>query len=159
MASCSSPGSSEPHVSLDRHSGPKAPQELVIDTKTLAATIATIAEEKKGVDLAVYEVADTIKVADYFVVVTGTSRPHVRALYEDIHHRLKRLGERHSRAEGADLGWWVLLDYSDVVVHIQQEEARDYYGLDGLYGDCPKMDWKAIEVTETGALQDAEPTL
>lgn len=125
----------------------------VIDSKTLAATVAKIAEEKKGVDLAVYDVADTIKVADYFVVVTGTSRPHVRALYEDIHHRLKRLGEGHSRAEGADLGWWVLLDYSDVVVHIQQEEARGYYGLDDLYGDCDKLEWESIPVTETGALE------
>ena len=111
-------------------------------------------EEKKGVDLVVYDVAETIKVADYFVVVTGTSRPHVRAMYEDVHHRLKRLGERHSRAEGADLGWWVLIDYSDVVVHIQQDEARDYYGLDDLYGDCPKLDWQAVEVTDTGALPE-----
>ncbi|MGB0332843.1 MAG: RsfS/YbeB/iojap family protein, partial [Planctomycetota bacterium] len=56
-------------------------------------------EEKKGVDLVVYDVGDAIKVADYFVVVTGTSRPYVRAMYEDVHHRLKRLGEVHSRAE------------------------------------------------------------
>ena len=113
-------------------------------------------EEKKGVDLVVDDVAETIKVADYFVVVTGTSRPHVRAMYEDVHHRLKRLGERHSRAEGADLGWWVLVDYSDVVVHIQQDEARDYYGLDNLYGDCPKLDWESVSVTDTGALADTE---
>lgn len=112
-------------------------------------------EEKKGVELVIYDVADTIKVADYFVVVTGTSRPHVRAMYEEIHHRLKRLGERQGRAEGADLGWWVLIDYSDVVVHIQQEEARDYYALDDLYGDCPKLDWSTIPVTDTGALADA----
>lgn len=113
-------------------------------------------DEKKGVDLVVYDVADAIKVADYFVVVTGTSRPHVRAMYEDVHHRLKRLGETHSRAEGADLGWWVLLDYADVVVHIQQEEAREYYGLDDLYGDCSNLDWKSVSVTDTGALADAE---
>ncbi len=113
-------------------------------------------EEKKGVDLVVYDVSDAIKVADYFVVVTGTSRPHVRAMYEDVHHRLKRLGEIHSRAEGADLGWWVLVDYSDVVVHIQQDEAREYYGLDDLYGDCPKLDWESVAVTETGALTDAD---
>jgi ribosome-associated protein len=49
----------------------------------------------------------------------------------------------------------VLLDYGDVVVHIQQDEARDYYGLDDLYGDCAKLDWQAIEVTDTGVLADA----
>ena len=146
MVSSSSPGSSDPLVSQG------AP---AIDTKTIAATIAKIVEEKKGLDIVVYDVADAIKVADYFVVVTGTSRPHVRAMYEEVHHCLKRLGENHSRAEGADLGWWVLLDYSDVVVHIQQDEARDYYGLDDLYGDCPKFDWTKVEVTDTGALADA----
>ena len=113
-------------------------------------------EEKKGVELVVYDVADAIKVANYFVVVTGTSRPHVRAMYEEVHHRLKRLGEMHSRAEGADLGWWVLVDYGDVVVHIQQEEAREYYGLDDLYGDCPQLDWASIPVEDTGELADAE---
>jgi ribosome-associated protein len=146
LVSSSFPGSSEPCY-------PKGVP--VIDTKTIAATVATILEEKKGLDIVVYDVADAIKVADYFVVVTGTSRPHVRAMYEDVRHRLKRLGETHSRPEGADLGWWVLLDYGDVVVHIQQDEARDYYGLDDLYGDCAKLDWQAIEVTDTGVLADA----
>ena len=103
-----------------------------------------------------YGVEEAIKVVDYFVVVTGTSRPHVRAMYEDVHHRLKRLGETHSKEEGADLGWWVLVDYGDVVVHIQQEEAREYYGLDDLYGDCPKLDWGSVPVENTGALADAE---
>ena len=84
---------------------------------------------------------DHIKVADYFIVITGTSRPHVKALYNELHVRLKAAGELHSRAEGADLGWWVLLDFIDVVVHIQQPEAREYYALDTLYGDCPQLSW------------------
>ncbi len=74
------------------------------------------------------------------------NREKVKALYDEIHVRLKALGERHSKAEGADLGWWVLLDYVDVVVHILQPEARSYYELDQLYGECPLVDLSRVEV-------------
>ncbi len=77
------------------------------------------------------------------MLVTGTSRPHVKALFDEIHVRTKASGERHRPAEGADLGWWVLLDFGDVVVHLMQNEAREYYDLDRLYGDCPELDWNA----------------
>ena len=99
-------------------------------------------------DIRVYDVADHIKVADYFVVISGTSRPQVKAILNELHIRLKAAGETHGRAEGADLGWWVLLDYSDVVVHILQPEAREYYALDDLYGECPQLDWRAVDFPE-----------
>lgn len=82
------------------------------------------------------------------MLVSGLSRPHVRAIYDELHVRLKALGETHSRAEGADLGWWVLLDYVDVVVHILQPEAREYYGLDALYADCRLLDWPSVALHE-----------
>jgi ribosomal silencing factor RsfS len=69
--------------------------------------------------------------------------------------RLKALGETHTRSEGSDLGWWVLLDFGDVVVHVLQPEARDYYGLDELYADCPSFDWTAEPLPE--GLTDAAP--
>lgn len=75
------------------------------------------------------------------MLITGLSRPHVRAITQELHVRLKALGETHTRSEGADLGWWVLLDFGDVVVHVLQPEAREYYGLDKLYEDCPRFDW------------------
>jgi ribosome-associated protein len=111
-----------------------------------------LADQKKGVDIRVYDVAEHLKVADYFVLVSGLSRPHVKALYDEIHVRLKALGESHSRAEGADLGWWVLMDYVDVVVHILQPEAREYYELDQLYAHCPLVDFGSV------ALPDLQPT-
>lgn len=138
-----------------RSTSPTTPfREPVIEAKVLAASIARIADELKGIDIQIYDVAETLRVADYFVVVTGNSRPHVKALYEEIHYRLKHAGERHARAEGLELGWWVLLDFGDVVVHLQQEEARSYYGLDSLYGDCAQLDWQAVE---TPALPAAAP--
>lgn len=80
------------------------------------------------------------------MLVSGLSRPHVKAIYDEIHVRLKQLGETHSKAEGSELGWWVLLDYVDVVVHVLQPEAREYYALDQLYGECPQLDWRAVQI-------------
>jgi ribosome-associated protein len=80
--------------------------------------------------------------------MTGTSRPHVKALFNELHVRLKAAGELHSKAEGVELGWWVLMDYHDVVVHILQPEAREYYALDHLYQECPALDWHAVEPAE-----------
>jgi ribosome-associated protein len=119
-----------------------------IEPKQIAAVAAVLADQKKGVDIRVYDVSEHIKVADYFVLISGLSRPHVKALYDEIHVRLKALGEKHLRAEGADLGWWVLADYVDVVVHILQPEARQYYDLDGLYRDCPLLDVSTVEIPE-----------
>jgi ribosome-associated protein len=87
-------------------------------------------------------------VADYFVLVSALSRPQVKAIYNEIHVRLKASGETHSRAEGHELGWWVLMDYGDVVVHVMQPEAREYYDLDGLYGEAPEVDWKHVPLPD-----------
>ncbi len=67
-------------------------------------------------------------------------------MYQELHSRLKSLGEFHSKAEGLQDAWWVLIDYLDVVVHVLQPEAREYYDLDRLYGDCPNMEWRAVEL-------------
>jgi ribosome-associated protein len=139
--------------------GPAAPGhprgDSPIEPKVLAALAARLAEEKKGVDIRVYDVSEHIKVADYFVLASGLSRPHVKAIQDEIHVRLKSLGERHARAEGAELGWWVLLDYSDVVVHVLQPEAREYYALEQLYGDCPELDWRHVTLPAVAATATA----
>lgn len=96
---------------------------------------------------------------DYFVVVSGTSRPHIKALFNELHVRLKAAGEKHRPVEGDELGWWVLLDYGDVVVHLMQPEARDYYDLEHLYSDCPRLDWRAEtppSLAESGQSSAAE---
>lgn len=92
------------------------------------------------------ELRDDARVADYLVLATGHSRPQIKALYEEIHGRLKRAGVVHSRAEGVELGWWVLLDFGDVVVHLMQPEARTYYDLDGLFREAREIDWSKVAV-------------
>ena len=91
------------------------------------------------------------------MLVTGLSRPHVRAITSEIHARLKEFGETHPRPEGADLGWWVLIDYVDVVVHVLQPEAREYYGLDQLYAQCPVLDVASVDVRGMSAGTESPP--
>jgi len=93
----------------------------------------------------VLELAESARVADFVVLATGKSRPQVRAMYEEIHSRMKAAGVRHARAEGVDLGWWILLDFGDVIVHLMQTEARQYYDLDGLYREAREVDWSKVE--------------
>lgn len=62
--------------------------------------------------------------------------------------RLKAAGETHARAEGAEAGWWLVLDYGDVVVHVLQPEAREYYDLERLYADCPELDWRSVPLPD-----------
>lgn len=119
---------------------------MTIEPKLIAAAAKWIAEQKKATDIRVYDVSEHLRVADYFVIITGHSRPHVKAIADELHVRLKALGERHNRMEGADLGWWVLLDYIDVVVHVLQPEAREYYDLDGLYAQCPQVDLSTVSL-------------
>ena len=84
-----------------------------------------------------------IKLADYFVIVSGQSRPQIKAIGQELRVRLKAAGVPAARVEGTDLGWWVLMDYGDVIVHLMQPESREYYDLDGLYGECKEIDWRA----------------
>ena len=116
-----------------------------IDSLELAASAAQLADEKKGTDIKVLELAESARVADFVVIATGKSRPQVRAMYEEIHSRMKAAGVRHARAEGVDLGWWILLDFGDVIVHLMQPEARQYYDLDGLYREAREIDWEKTE--------------
>ena len=80
--------------------------------------------------------------------MTCANRNHARALYNELHVRLKSVGEQHRPVEGEDLGWWVVLDYGDVIVHLMQAEARAYYDLEHLYLDCPELDWSSVELPE-----------
>lgn len=113
-----------------------------LDAKQLAVACAQMADAKKADDIRVIEVGDRLRVADYFVVCTGTSRAHVKGLFNELHVRLKAAGHPHQPAEGTELGWWVVLDFSDVIVHLLQPEAREYYDLEHLYGDCPEIPWR-----------------
>lgn len=133
-----------------------SPNASTIESKQIAAAAAHLADGKKGVDIRVLAVDAQSRIADYLVIITGLSRPQVKAIYDEIHVRLKAAGETHGRAEGDGLGWWILMDYGDVVVHIMQPEAREYYDLDGLYGEATEIDWRAVELPDLSPPREAK---
>ena len=73
-----------------------------------------------------------------FLIATGNNEPQLDAMSDEVQRRLREIGEKPIRTEGT--GQWILLDYSDLVVHIQSKELRSYYMLDRLWNDCPKIE-------------------
>ncbi|MFN8389505.1 MAG: ribosome silencing factor [Bdellovibrionota bacterium] len=112
--------------------------------ESLALAAMQAAVDQKGLDVRGLDIGDESDVADYFVIVSGTSERHVRGIADKVSEALERLGERALRTNGYEEAEWVLLDYGNVVVHIFYEPMRQYYGLDELWGK------KATEI-EPGA--------
>ena len=103
----------------------------------LATAAAQAAADKLATDIVVLDVSDQLVITDVFVIASGQNDRVVRAVVDNIEERLRALGARPIRREGEREGRWVLLDYIDIVVHIQHEEERTYYALERLWKDCP----------------------
>ncbi len=99
----------------------------------------------KGLDVSVIKIRDISSIADYFVIATGTSNTHVRALADEVEYRLDNEGISASHIEGYRSDSWILLDYVDVVVHVFSDEGRNYYDLERLWQDGEKIDISDIE--------------
>ena len=94
--------------------------------------------DKKGLDVVMLDVGDLLNITDYFLVATGTSKIHAKALADGAEEALVELDRRPLRREGKAEGEWILLDYGDFVIHIFQSESREFYGLERLWGDAPR---------------------
>ena len=103
-------------------------------TKIAAAALA----EKLGSEIVAIDLSEQLVLNQVFLLVTGNNEPQLQALSEEVQKKLAQAGEKPVRKEGS--GAWVLLDYTDLVVHIQSAELRNYYMLDRLWNDCPKID-------------------
>jgi ribosome-associated protein len=97
---------------------------------------------KKGMDIVLLDVEGLFVLSDVFVIATGTSRPHVQSLAEHVEEKmLEELGLKPLRSEGKAEAEWVLLDFGDVIVHLFQAPAREFYGLERLWADADRVDW------------------
>ncbi|MDX1744450.1 MAG: ribosome silencing factor [Halobacteriales archaeon] len=115
----------------------------------MARTAADALDDKKGIDIVLLDVGDLLSITEVFVIATGTARPHVKTLAETVVEKLKEHDRRPLRSEGETDAEWVLLDYGDFVVHVFQETPRDFYGLERLWGDAPRLEWEASVPSET----------
>lgn len=103
--------------------------------KEMAILAARALDSKKAVDLQVMEVTELTTLADYFVICTGSSNTQINALCDAVEEQLEAAGEHPLHREGHRGGTWVLLDYGCVVVHVFNNEAREFYSLERLWSD------------------------
>ncbi len=111
-----------------------------MDSRKLAFLCRQLADSKKAEDIVILDVRKLSSVTDYFVIASGTSEPHLRAIVEEITDKLREEQHLRPRAiDGAVQTAWVVLDYFDVIVHVMRQDVRDRYDLETLWGDAPRI--------------------
>lgn len=111
-----------------------------MDSRKLANLCRGLAHDKKAEQAVVLDVRKLSTVTDYFVICSGTSEPHLRAIRDEIHDRLREEHNVRPRAlDGTLSAGWVVIDYFDVIVHVMRQEQRERYDLEGLWGDAPRV--------------------
>jgi ribosome-associated protein len=116
----------------------------------LTRKAAQAAGEKLGRDLVAIDLSEQMVLSEVFLLVTGGNEKQVEAIADEVERVLALGGEKPARKEKT--ANWILLDYSDLVVHIQSEELRSYYMLDRLWNDCPRIEIGDIERDQTESL-------
>ena len=106
----------------------------------LARAAAAAAEDKLASKIVALDVSDQLALTDIFVLASAPNDRQVSAIVDGIEDKLRELGVKPVRREGERNGRWVLIDFSDIVVHVQHEEERTYYQLERLWKDCPAID-------------------
>ena len=109
------------------------------ETADLVRIAAEAAAEKLAQDIIAYDVSDQLVITDAFVLCSGRNDRQVRSIVDEIEGRMRRAGARPVRREGEREGRWVLLDYVYLIVHVQQAEEREFYALERLWKDCPRI--------------------
>jgi len=105
----------------------------------LAEAAVSAAADKLASDLVILDVSEQLVITDCFVLASAPNDRQVRAVVDAVEERLLQLGAKPVRREGERDGRWVLLDYVDIVVHVQHSEERTYYSLERLWKDCPEL--------------------
>ena len=108
-----------------------------------AVLAAQAASSKKGIDPVVLAVGDVLAITDSFVIVSATNTRQVRTIADEIEQQIREAGgPKPLRIEGLDDLHWVLVDYGEFVVHVFLQETRDYYELERLWSDVPRIEWE-----------------
>ena len=122
----------------------------------LAKVAALAAEEKIAEKVMAIDVSDQMPLTDVFVIASAPSERQVGAIVDEVEDRLRELGSKPVRREGQREGRWVLIDFGDIIVHVQHEEERDYYALERLWKDCPEIDLSLVAALPRPVQPDLE---
>lgn len=106
----------------------------------LARLCARHADHRKGEDIQILDISAISSVADYFVIISGQSEPHLKAIRNEIEEQLKKERISPRSIDGFPQSQWVVMDYNDVLVHIFAAAQREFYALERLWGDAPRVD-------------------
>jgi len=130
---------------------PKEPSTDQLSPERLAQLAASYAADKKAIDLVVIDLRGVSSYTDFFVVCSGGSDRQVKAIHDAVHEGLKKdHGMLPRRVEGLGESRWVLLDYFDVIVHVFVPDVREFYRLEQLWGDVPRLDVELEDVPHRG---------
>ena len=111
-----------------------------MDSRRLALRCRELADNKKAEDIVILDVREVSSVTDYFVIASGTSEPHLRAIVDEITDKLKEDQDVRPKAiDGTLHTAWIVLDYFDVIVHVMRTDVRNRYDLETLWGDAPRV--------------------
>jgi ribosome-associated protein len=111
-----------------------------MDSLNLMRRVREALLSKKASDVVVFDVRDTSPVTDYYVIVSGATSPQLKAMANAVIKDLKEAGLNRPRTSGVPEDGWIVLDLFDVVIHIFQNEVRDYYSIEELWADCPRVE-------------------
>ncbi len=114
----------------------------------LVRVAAVAASDKLAQHILAFDVSDQLAITDAFLLASATNDRQVNAVVDEIEAKLRDRGVKPLRREGQREGRWVLLDYGEIVVHVQHEEERQFYALERLWRDCPVIDLPGIEPVE-----------
>jgi ribosome-associated protein len=122
------------------------------ESRDVAVTAARAAAAKQAADVTILDVKGLIVITDYFVICSGQTDRQVKTIVEEVEKAVRELGEKPVRREGEADSRWVLLDYVDVVVHVFAEQEREYYDLERLWRDAPRVRWNGSKQAAAGSL-------
>lgn len=108
-------------------------------TEEILENAVKILDKKKAMDIKALRITELTSVADYFVIVTGTSSTHIKALSDELEVSLSKMGQEPKRVEGKATGW-ILLDYGNVIVHVFTADSRENFNLEKLWADSQEVD-------------------
>jgi len=123
-------------------------QILTLSSLDRACLCARVAADNKGRDIIVLDLRSITPLYDFFVIATGTSRRQIHTITEEADAALRERGDQRRSVEGYEASSWVVQDYGDLMVHVFNPQTREYYALEDLWADAPRIDWEKHEIEE-----------
>ena len=120
-------------------------------SRDLAVVAARAASDKLAQHIVAFDVSEQIAITDVFLLCSGSNDRQVKAIVEEVEEKVREFGAKPIRREGERDGRWVLLDFGDIVVHVQHDEERQFYALERLWRDCPSIDLGNLDVPAVAA--------